>query len=60
MADSVPNQDNNKRYWRGYRRTKLKEFFKGRTARKYIILFHKREVTTVTGVRINKNGKPIL
>lgn len=44
----------------GYRRTKLKEFFKQKKSkRKFITINAKRETTTVTGVRINKNGKPI-
>jgi len=47
-------------YEQGYHRTKLKEFLKGKTARKYIVIGGKREVTTVTGVRINKNGKPLI
>jgi len=44
----------------GYRRTKLKEFLTGRSKRKYICLNFKHESTTVTGYRINKNGKTIL
>ncbi len=44
----------------GYRRTKIKEFLKRKKSkRKFIVINGKREVTTVTGVRINKNGKPI-
>lgn len=44
----------------GYRRTKLKEFFSSKSKRKYITINGKYETTTVTGVPINKNGKPIL
>lgn len=50
----------NRLYESGYKRTKLKEFFSSKSKRKYIVINGKREVTTVTGVPINKNGKPIL
>lgn len=43
-----------------YKRTKLKEFFKKRSPRKFLALNSKRENRTITGIRINKNGKPIL
>jgi len=44
----------------GYIRTKLKEFFSHKSKRKYITINSKHETTTVTGVSINKNRKPIL
>jgi len=44
----------------GYKRTKLKEFFSSKSKRKYIALNSKYEFFTVTGIPINKNGKPIL
>lgn len=51
----------NRLYEPNYRRTKLKEFFKQKKSkRKFIVIMGKREVTTITGIRINKNGKPIL
>ena len=51
----------NKLYCLGYRRTKVKEFFKQKKCkRKYILLTSKKEVATITGIPINKNGKPIL
>lgn len=43
----------------GYIRTKLKELRK-RGKRKYITIGAKYERLTVTGVPINKNGKPII
>ena len=44
----------------GYKRTKLKEFLSSKSKRKYITINGKYETNTVTGVPINKNGKPIL
>ena len=49
----------NRLYESGYRRTKLKEFLSAKSKRKYIVINGKHEITTVTGVPINKNGKPI-
>jgi hypothetical protein len=50
----------NRLYERGYRRTKLKELLKPKKSkRKYIMITGKRECYTITGVPINKNGKPI-
>lgn len=43
----------------GYRKTKLKEFLSSKSKRKSIVLNGKYEINTVTGVQINKNGKPI-
>ena len=45
---------------KGYLRTKVKEFFSSKSKRKYITINSKYETTTVTGIPINKNGKPIL
>ncbi len=42
-----------------YLDTKRKEFLSSKSKRKFIVINGKREITTVTGVRINKNGKPI-
>lgn len=39
-----------------YHRTKVKELLKGK--RKSIAINGKYETTTVTGIPINKNGKP--
>lgn len=47
-------------YESGYHRTKVREFLKGKTARKSIAINCKKERFTVTGVPINKNGRPIL
>ena len=44
----------------GYKRTKLKEFLSSKSKRKSITINSKYETTTVTGVPINKNGKPII
>lgn len=43
----------------GYRSTKVKEFLSKKSKRKYIVINGKYEISTVTGVPINKNGKPI-
>lgn len=49
----------NRLYIEGYRRTKLKEFFKSKKSkRKFITINGKRETHTITGIPINKNGKP--
>ena len=50
----------NRLYEAGYHRTKVKEFISGKSKRKSIRLMGKHELTTVTGIPINKNGKPIL
>jgi|VirMetMinimDraft_7_1064189.scaffolds.fasta_scaffold379881_2 hypothetical protein len=50
----------NRLYETGYKRTKVKEFFSAKSKRKYIRINGKHEITTVTGIPINKNGKPIL
>ncbi len=51
----------NRLYELGYRRTKVKEFLKtNKSKRKSIMINQKREIATITGIRINKNGKPIL
>jgi hypothetical protein len=42
------------------RNTKVKEFLSCKSKRKYIPLNYKHETTSVTGVPINKNGKPII
>jgi len=47
----------NRLYEGDYHRTKVKELLKGK--RKYISLNTKRETRTITGIPINKNGKPI-
>jgi len=44
----------------GYKSTKLKEFLSSKGKRKTIPLNFKYEILTVTGIPINKNGKPIL
>ena len=44
---------------RGYRRTKVKELCKN-GKRKFIAIGVKHESFTVTGVPINKNGKPLI
>lgn len=50
----------NRLYEGGYHRTKVKEFLKPKKSkRKYITINGKRETMTITGVPINKNGKPI-
>ena len=49
----------NRLYELGCYRTKVKEFLKSKSKRKFIVLNGNREVYTVTGVPINKNGKPI-
>lgn len=43
----------------GYKRTKLKEFLKNKSKRKYITLNQKHEILSIGGYRINKNGKTI-
>ncbi len=49
----------NRLYESEYRRTKLKEFFSAKSKRKFIVVTGKYEIATVTGIPINKNGKPI-
>jgi hypothetical protein len=50
----------NRLYLQNYRRTKLKKFFKSKKSkRKFIVINGKRETHTITGIPINKNGKPI-
>lgn len=50
----------NRLHEKGYHRTKVKEFLKPKKSkRKYITINGKRETRTITGVPINKNGKPI-
>ena len=49
----------NRLHENGYKRTKLKEFFSSKSKRKYIAINSKHETRTVTGVPINRNGKPI-
>lgn len=50
----------NRLYLPNYRRTKLKIFFKRKKSkRKFITINGKREIATITGIPINKNGKPI-
>lgn len=50
----------NRLYESGYHRTKIKEFLGGKSKRTSIVINGKHEVRTVTGVPINKNGKPII
>lgn len=38
----------------------MKEFLSRKSKRKYITINRKHETTTVTGIPINKNGKPII
>ena len=46
------------RKW-NYRNTKLKEFLKKRSKRKFTPINFKYETHTITGYRINRNGKLI-
>ncbi len=56
----INNMENENRFYNGkYHRTKVKEFLSAKSKRKSIVINGKYEIATVTGVPINKNGKPV-